>query len=140
MWRKPKGIISFKRLYTDLLDFCRDNKLHVPVYIEDWYEANTDLSTNPVYIISQDGRPIGLMQAWSEFNNACLTINPIEISEDLCSKGLGTKVIKTLLSGKTIFGTIHYISADATPTSLMFWTKLGARFSSEGSYTFTLSI
>lgn len=140
MWRKPKDIISFERLYDDLFDFCKNNNLYVPVYIEDWYEANADLYTNPVYIIKQGKCPIGLMQAWSDFHNACLTINPIEISEELCGKGLGTKVVKTLLSGKTIFGAIHYISADATPTSLMFWTKLGARFSSEGSYTFTLSI
>lgn len=131
--------ITFERLKSDIFDFCKEHNLYLPVYIEEWAEANTNLEDNNVYVIKYGEKPVGLMQAWMSFNNACLTINPIEISEDMCGKGLGTKAVKSILSGNSIFGRIHYISADATPESCGFWLKQGACMEFDGSYAFTLS-
>lgn len=131
--------ITFERLKSDIFDFCKEHGLYLPVYVEDWAEANANLQDNEVYIIKYGDKPVGLMQAWLSFNNACFTINPIEISEDLRGQGLGTKAVKALLSGNSVFGGIHYISADATPESCSFWLKQGACMEFDGSYAFTLS-
>lgn len=135
---KYKQDITFERLYSDIFDYCGNNHLYLPTYIEDWSEANANLTDNPVYVIKYRNKPVGLIQAWLAFNNACFTINPIEISEDMRGQGYGTKAIKAILSGKSVFGKIEYISADATPESYDFWLKQGADMEFDGSYSFTL--
>lgn len=145
--KEPEEEITFTRLTTDIFHFCNENNLNLPIYADEWEEVNKDLTSNTVYVINRFNKPIGLIHMWADNKSSCIHINPIEISKELCGNGYGSKAVAALLGGRSLFGPIDYISAEATAKSIKFWIKQGARFSmnvdidsiSSNCYLFTLT-